>query len=655
MVTRSGYHAIYHLVSLCFIAVLCSIIYSNALNGPFVFDDLDNIQNSRFIRLTELNPAGLHDAAFKGLHSARPLAKISFALNYYFGKYDVTGYHLVNIAIHLINGILVYFLALLTFRQLFNTRANTEKRAPEFSITLISLFAACIFVAHPVQVQSVTYIVQRMNSMAAMFYFLSLLLYILGRHCETPGRRWSLWSGCLCAGIMALASKQNAATLPVIILLYEWYFFRDLDIQWLQQNIRYIAGLIVVLIIIAAIYLGDNPAGRILGDYNIRDFSIGERVLTEFRVIVFYISLVFFPSPGRLNLLHDITVSRSLMDPPATLLSFLFLCGLFVLAIFLARRERLVSFCILWFFINLVIESSVIGLELVFEHRLYLPMFGIALVSSYLLFSLLSGKPRMLIACSIFLVALLGTGTFIRNQVWANDLALWSDVVAKNQNSYRAHINLGLALNQRGNKTDAIIQFRKALSLNPYSSSAHNDLGIVLKDTGHLDEAIAQYYEALQYNSAYAEAHYNLGIAYSEQGHNQLAINHYLDAIKIDPYYTKAHFNLGNTLARQGDQEKAIYHYRKVIEQDRESADAHNNLGIALADQGKLDEAIMQFNETIRINPQYVPVYFNLGRAQLLIGNEQDACGNFQRVLQLKPDFPDIKQVLKKYCTKREK
>ena len=650
MNTQFGSRTTHHVLSLCIIAVLCSIIYSNTLGGPFVFDDLDNIQNNRFIRLTSLDPGDLLDAAFKGILPARPVPKISFALNYYFGKYTVGGYHLVNITIHLLNGVLVYFLALLTFRQLFEIQDITRRRNPDFSIALAALFAACLFIAHPIQTQSVTYIVQRMNSMATMFFLLSLLLYILGRRSELSSRRWLLWSGCLCSGVLALGSKQNAATLPLIILLYEWYFFQDLDIQWLKRNTGYIAGVCVVLIIIAGFYLGENPLHRIVGDYSGRNFSIGERVLTEFRVVVFYISLVVFPYPGRMNLLHNISVSHSFIDPPATLLSCLFLAGLFILSIYLARRDRLVSFCILWFFINLVIESSVIGLELIFEHRLYLPMFGIALVSSYLVFSFLSKKPLMLAGCSVVLIVLLGTGTFIRNKVWANDLSLWSDVVAKNQDSYRARINLGLALNQRGDKKDAILHLHKALELNPYSSSAHNDLGIVLKDIGRLDEAIEQYHEAIKYNPKNAEAYYNLGVLFSSQGHDKLAIINYLHALKINPYYTKAHFNLGNALARQGDQEKAIFHYRKVIEQDSESADAHNNLAIALADQGNFKEAIIQFNETIRLNPQYIPVYYNLGKAQLLNGDRQNACSSFQYVYQLKPDFPNIKQVLMKYC-----
>jgi protein O-mannosyl-transferase len=655
MISRTSHHTAHHFICLCIIAVLCSVIYSNSLNSPFVFDDLDNIQNNRYIRLSELGLSTIHDAAFKSLHAARPLPNISFALNYYFGKYDVSGYHIINILIHLLNGVLVYFITLLTFRQLHQIQNITDKQTREISITLISLFTASIFVAHPIQVQSVTYIVQRMNSMAAMFYFMSLLLYILGRRSDSSNRRWISWAGCLVSGILALGSKENAATLPLIILLYEWYFFRNLDFQWLKQNSRYVATLIVLLLFIGIYYLGDNPADRIFSTYDNRDFSIGERVLTQFRVVVFYIYLVVFPLPGRMNLLHDIPVSHSFVDPVTTLLSCLFLAGLFVLSIYLAKRDRLISFCILWFFINLSIESSVIGLELIFEHRLYLPMFGIALLFSYLLFSLLSGKPRLLAACGIALIILLGTGTYARNKVWANDLLLWSDVVTKNPDSYRAHINLGLAFNLRGNKSEALKYFGYALSLKPNSSIAHNNLGTVLRELGQLDKSILHYYQALKYKPGYAEAHYNLGIAYSDQGNFQLAVNHYLKALKINPYYSGAHFNLGNTLARQGDQEAAIYHYRKVIEQDNEAADAYINLGIALAGQGDYKEAITQFTRVLQIDPQYIPGYFNLGMAQLLTGKKMNACSNFQHVFRMQPDFPNIRQVVTQHCIQQDK
>ena len=195
-------------------------IYSNTLKGPFVFDDHGNVYDNPFIiRVTELDLQKLYDAGIKSC-CPRPVANISFALNYYFGRYDVTGYHVVNIVIHLLAGVLVYLLASVTFRQLFRTEHRETVPVGDRAIAWMSLFAACIFVTHPLQTQAVTYIVQRMTSMAAMFYLLSLVLYIYGRLSRQRWMRWLLWAGCLISWVLALGSKQVAATLPLSVVLY---------------------------------------------------------------------------------------------------------------------------------------------------------------------------------------------------------------------------------------------------------------------------------------------------------------------------------------------------------------------------------------------------------------------------------------------------
>ena len=162
----------YHLVGVFVISLLCIISYSNTLDSPFVFDDPRHINENAHIRLTNLDLTKLYDAGFKSPLSNRPVANVSFALNYYFGEYDPTGYHIVNIMVHLVSGILVYFLALIVFKQLSDIRLRQATQSVDSSIpqslnpsiTLMSLFTALIFIAHPLQTQSVTYIVWEATS-----------------------------------------------------------------------------------------------------------------------------------------------------------------------------------------------------------------------------------------------------------------------------------------------------------------------------------------------------------------------------------------------------------------------------------------------------------------------------------------------------------
>ena len=302
----------YHLFSIFAICLSCVLIYSNTLKSPFVFDDVPNITRNPHTRITKLDIHQLYDAGFKSPLSNRPVANISFALNYYSGKLNVKGYHIVNIAIHLINGILVYFLLLVLFQQAAHLPDQNIPQFSGISLPSAALFSALIFITHPIQVHSVTYIVQRMNSLAVMFYLLSLLLYIHGRLTRMPWKRRALFAGCIIAGILALGSKEISGTLPMIILLYEWYFFRDLKTDWLGYYKKYIFGFLIVMSLVAAFYLGENPLNRILSSYANREFTLAERVLTQFRVVVFYLGILMLPHPSRLNLLHHFTTSHAL-------------------------------------------------------------------------------------------------------------------------------------------------------------------------------------------------------------------------------------------------------------------------------------------------------------------------------------------------------
>jgi len=631
----------FHLIVVFSIALLCIIIYSNTLNSPFAFDDFPNIKKNPYSRVIDPDFQGLYDAGFKSPNPTRPVANISFALNYYFGKYDVTGYHVVNIIIHFISGILVYFLALIIFKQ---ASFVPNQKIPQFhgaSIPLISFCAALIFISHPVQTQSVTYIVQRMNSMSAMFYLLSLLLYINGRLSRIKWRRWALFCGCLVSWIMALGSKEIAGTLPFIILLYEWYFFQDLGSDWFRKNIKYFFGLFAVLGLLIFIYLGWSPFDRVLGTYANRDFTMAERVLTQFRIVVIYISLLLYPHPSRLNLLHHVTTASSLLEPITTLLSLLIIAGLVVLAIYLARRQRLISFCILWFIINLVIESSVIGLEMIYEHRLYLPMFGFALIVSCLLFHFLSKRRLWAIVVSGVIILSLSTATYARNRVWQDSITLWSDVLSKSPQSHRAHHNLGVVLMEQERLTEALRHFSEALRIKPDYAIAHNNLGTALKEQGSLKEAISHFSEALRIRPDYAEAHNNLGTAFARQGKLNEAVDYFFKALRIKPDFADAHYNLGVALERQGRLKKAIRHFSVALRIKPDYAEAHNNLGTALARQGKLNEAVRHFSVALRIKPDYAKAHNNLGTALKELGSLNEAIRHFSVALRIKPDYPE--------------
>ena len=618
---------------LFFSILLVFLIYSNALNGPFIFDDIRNIQKNPHIRMNSLSKDNIARAGLEGLSSNRPVAKLSFALNYYFHQYDVKGYHLVNIFIHIVTGLLLFL-----FTKTTLTLPSLQSGGRTFR--WIPLITAVLWLVHPLHTQSVTYIVQRMNALATMFYLLSMLLYIKGRLTRRGSKKVVLFGGCIIAGILALGSKEIAATLPFFIFLYEWYFFQDLNRRWLKRHVLKLVGILIFLSLGVYLTMGSGLLGQMWAKYEVYNFTPMERLLTEFRVVIFYISLLLFPHPSRLNLDHDFSISHSLMDPMTTLMSLGIILGLIGLALFKAKKHRLLSFCILWFFGNLVIESSVIGLEIVYEHRTYLPSVLVVLLAVTLIDRVLSPK-WVGIAMLCLVLTMFSLWTYQRNKVWSNELTLWADATKKSPNKARPHVNLGVALQERGRIEEAIDHFSKSLELMPNNAEAQNNLGAALDDLGRTREAIDHYSQALKIKPDYADARNNLGVALAKLGKFREAGSHFYELLRVSPDDGDVHFNLANALVSQGKLEQAIEHYNEALKARPEDKEVLFNLARTLSREGRYDEAIKHYAEALRIDPRDARVHNNMGVALANTGKLEEAITHYSRALKIKPDYAE--------------
>ena len=612
-------------ILLCITALLIigSIIYSNTLNSPFVFDDDGFILNDRHIRMTELTGENVANAAFKGKPRHRLLPNISFAGNYYLGQYQVIGYHIFNIIIHLITGILLFLFIRITLK-IETWRTGTPPQSS--SHLLIPFFAALIWLVHPVNTQAVTYICQRMTSMVAMFYILSMLFYVYGRTAlRSEPRCWGkvffLFAGCIISGICAVASKENAGMLPLFILLYEWFFFQDLKpILTNKRLFLIIGGMFVLFSVIAIIYLGENPVDRILNSYKYRDFNLPQRVLTEFRVVIYYISLFLSSFAGRLNLEHDYPLSQSLFDPGTTIFAWIAIVALIGIALYTAKKNRLPAFCILWFFGNLLIESSVIGIEIIFEHRTYLPFMMVSLLFTLAIARYV--KPKWLcigILCAIS--AIFSMWTFQRNHTWQNELTFYGDCVIKSPEKSRPHNNLGIALYNENRFNAAIDHYQKALQIDPYNrkiKSTLNNLGNAELKLYNADKAITHFEKALQIDPNFDKALNNMGNALIQLHRYTEAILYFTKILNQDEKYVEAHINIGVALTRLNRIEKAIKHYKTALAIYPFHAEAHNNLGVLLIHKNRLTEARYHFQKALELNPEYLSAKNNLKKLTMI-------------------------------------
>lgn len=454
-----------------------TLIYLPGVSGPFIFDDMQNIVNNHFVHISNLNLDDLYTAAFSTATGPlkRPVAMLSFALNYYAigGVDNPATFKATNIAIHAINGLLVYWLCYLIFFRL--ARMNDRARQNPDNLRTLHITAAAaalLWVVHPIQLTSVLYVVQRMTSLSATFALLGLIGYLAGR-LRIEGRKRGgfalMISGIVLGSALASLSKETGILLPLFTLLLEATLFRTAWpwSRWHDLSAGYrrsISAASLILGLIAAIWVVHHASQN----YGLRPFTPLERVLTEARVLWVYLSLIVAPGLDRLGLNHDdIVLSKSLLYPWSTVPALIGIAVLFGAAIFLRKRQPLLALGTLWFFIGHSLESTVFALEIAHEHRNYLPSLGIVLMGVHL-FRRMAIHNRWQSWLAVPAVALLfGAITALRSSEWSNlyDFAMYE--VDHHPNSPRAQAYLGQALMQVKQYEGGAGAYRHAAALDP--------------------------------------------------------------------------------------------------------------------------------------------------------------------------------------------
>lgn len=379
-----------HIFGILLIAALHFIAYSNTFNAEWHFDDTVNIRTNYSIHIKSLSLHKILEIRNPSGSLSRFLGYLSFAFNYYFHELDVTGYHVGNLLIHILAAVSVYFMATLILSL------PKFKHIGDKKIFYISFFTALLWGLSPVQTNAVTYLVQRFTSIAAMFYLLSIMFYIKGRRCifggnKRPGHVFIAFAGFLF--ICSLLCKENTVVLPFVIILFEHIFIKRFTALNSKTIIYLGLAALIGFVFLALIFpTAISVFSGFDGLYKNREFTMYERLLTEFRVVVRYLSLIIYPHPARLNLDYNFPVSEGLFRPVGTFFSILFILSSIMYGAFTMRKDPLISFCIFWFFINNIIESTIVPLEIIFEHRIYLPSVGIILMIVVLLLRLIDRK-----------------------------------------------------------------------------------------------------------------------------------------------------------------------------------------------------------------------------------------------------------------------
>jgi hypothetical protein len=453
------------------LGIVVSLAYLPGLAGPFVLDDLPNIVENPALKLRSLDAVGLHAAMSSGFSGplGRPLAMASFALNTVLagGDLDPFWFKVTNVAIHCINGILAFTLFRLLQRQIFAPTGAHDLAVP--------VVAAAIWALHPIQLTSVLYVVQRMNSLSALFVLAGLIIFVKGRQrlAESTAPALALMTLGLAAGlILGGLAKENA----VLIVLYAWViefalFTRNELTPSARRMLRAFYLTTAALPVIVAISASVVDPAVVHGAYEGRDFTPFQRLLTQTRVLWFYVGLIGIPRLDAFGLHHDdIVASTSILQPWLTTVAVAGIAVALACALALRRRAPLLSFAVLWFLAGHSLESGIIGLELVYEHRNYLPSIGI-------IFAAVAGAgylarhirhPTILYAGAGIWVAILALLTLLRASQWSNELRLIETDARHHPHSARSQAMLGeYAAVRLGDIGLGIRQLRRAAELAP--------------------------------------------------------------------------------------------------------------------------------------------------------------------------------------------
>jgi protein O-mannosyl-transferase len=622
------------------IVAIVFVAYLPSINGGFVLDDDVLVTNNRLVTGSNgLNRFWLTTEAM----DYWPATNSTFWLERRLWEMSPTGYHLTNLILHILESLLIWIIL------------------RKFSIPGAFL-AAMIFAVHPVNVESVAWIAQRKETMAMLFFLLSILWYVKAETSaiidESPparshggprerGKTFSsfiphpssflLWYWLsLAAFVLAMLSKGSAAVLPALMLGMIWYF-RPLT----RRDLARIAPFFAVAVALAAVDMWFQTHGS--GE-QLRNADFMQRLLGAGGVIWFYIFKCLLP----LNLVFIYTQWQIHVDKIMWWLPLIM--AVIVTALLWRFRNawaRPVLFAWGFFCVALVPVMGMINVgymkhSLVADHYQHIAIIGVIALaaagwSSWRLRQ--QGLNRSAVnMAAVVAVCTLAFLTWRQSALYSDALTLYQATLNKNPDSWMARDNLGNALLAAGRTKQAIEQYEQALGLNQDDAATHSNLGNALLKTGRTREAIEHCEKAIRLKPNFPEALNNLGNALVQSGRVEEGIEQFEQAIRLNPDYLKAQCNLGSALLQAGRYPEAAAHFEQALELRPDIAEVHNNLGTILEKTGRSGEAIDHYRQAVRFKPDFVDAHFNLGNTLLAMGEYEKAAQQFEQVLELKPD-----------------
>ncbi len=624
------------------IAVLITTVtaaaYINTFENPFILDDERSIVANEGIR--HLWP--IWDVLAMQPRT-RPVVNLSLAVNYAISGLEVGSYHAVNLLVHVLAGIVMFGIVR---RSLL--REPLAERFGRVAAPL-AIAVALIWAVHPLQTSAVTYIIQRAESMMGLFYLLTLYCAIRSLDSARPGR-WYVAAAIFCA--LGMGCKQVMVTAPLMVLLYDRTFAAGSFKRALRRRWPLYLGL-------AATWMVLFPSFFLMTGHKSAGFGMRATAWqyggTQFGVIVHYLDLACWPASLCLDYTWGLARTiREILQPAIVIVA------LVALTIWAVRRRSAAGYAGAWFFVILAPTSSILPIaDSAFEHRMYLSLAGLValvVIGGYLLGrSVLrkyvqAAQKRRLLGGALSLVAVAvvvtaaGAKTFLRNQDYSSKERMWTDVIRKRPNNFRALHNLGSYWSLQGDYDKAAELYRDSLKIWPDYAEAHYHLAEILRYQGDVDEALRYYEQAadnrenLQSDADFASICGHIGRILIGKGRYREAISYYKRSLEVVPNDATAYSNLGIIYCRLGAADQAIRYCQEAVRLDPNLPQAHYGLGVALALTGRTTDGINHFQQAIRLKGDYTEAYLDLGSTLVRLGQTETAIIAFQQVIRLQPD-----------------
>ncbi len=629
--------------SLAIILLISFVIYLPVFNNKLLaWDDDLYIKSNPLVY--SINLKDIFSQYVMGNY--HPLTILTFAIEYQFFGLNETGYHVINLLLHLLNVFLVFYV--------INLLANKPT---------VALVASLLFGIHPLHVESVAWAAELKDLLYTFFFLASYILYL--KYLTLQQKKLYVFS--LLLFCLSLLSKAMAASLPVVLILTDYFKGRNINGKVWLEKLPFI--LLSIAFGIVAVW-----AQKSSGATEVVNFDLLQRIVFACYGFIMYIVQLFFPL--HLSAYYPYPIKSTESMPAHYYLYPILFAGLIIAVFYSLRFTKKFFFGIVFFAITifLVLQLLPVGGAIIADRYSYIPSIGIFFLAGEGFDLLLNKKFRVPAFILLAIITIFfSIRTYTRCNIWNNDLTLWDDVISKYQTVPIAYNNRGLIYLNQGKNDTALMDFNKAIELKPDYAKAYNNRGALymnenkndealknfdkaiefmpsfegfhisrgnaLKNKNRSDEAFMEYDKALSLRADFAEAFYSRGILFMNQGKNSQAIEEYSKAIGLNPNYIEAYLNRGNSFRENKQFDDALKDYEKVIKLDPGFSLAYFNRGTLFMNRTMNELAQKDFDKAIELNPGYVQAFHNKGNIFYNEKKYEEAISNYSRAIKIKPDY----------------